>query len=305
MGNYKVDGIVLKARNFGEADRILTVLDRELGKLEAVAKGARRAQSTLRGPCQPFSHDRFFLWHGRTLDGISQAEAVESFAALRDDLVKLAAASYMAELVDSVLHERDSSPETFDLLLDHFRWLDTIEPAAANIHHVLRAFDLRLLGLAGFAPALDACASCGAPVEEWMGTASGGRGAAGTAAGGAVAFSAAAGGIVCPACRAAAVGWGGGEAAGEGSWAEGGGESPEGAGQAEGLGLPGVPVVLIAAGTLAAMRHLARAATTAQARILRLTPRAAAEMEQALRGHISYHLDRRLKSLDFLDQVLK
>lgn len=257
MANYKVNGIVLKARNFGEADRILTILDRDLGKLEGVAKGARRTQSTLRGPCQQFSHNLFFLWHGRTLDGISQVEVAESFAGLSDNLLRLAAASYVAELADDVAREHDPCPEIFDLVLDSFRWLEAADPTAANVNHILRAFDLRLLGLAGFAPVLDACAACGNPLDTWGGPA-------------AVAFSAVAGGIICPACRAS---------------------STETA------------VSLVAAGTLAAMRHLA-GATPEQARVLRLTPRAAKEMERVLRAHILYHLDRQLKSLDFLDSVL-
>jgi len=258
MPNYKVDGIVLKTRDFGESDRILTILDRDLGKLEAVAKGARRVHSTLRGPCQPFSHNLFFLWRGRSLDGISQVEVTESFAVLRDELPKLAAASYVAELVDEVARERDSCPEIFELVLETFRWLETVPPVAAEIVHVLRAFDLKLLGLAGLGPALDACARCGAPLEAWAGS------------GSAVAFSPAAGGVVCPSCRIS------GEVSG---------------------------VVLLAAGTLAAMRHLAAAAPD-RSRVLRLTPRAAAEMERALRAHLLYHLDRRPKSLDFLDEVL-
>ena len=275
MANYKVNGIVLKARNFGEADRILTILDRDLGKLEGVAKGARRTQSTLRGPCQPFSHNLFFLWRGRTLDGISQVEVAESFAGLRDNLLRLAAASYVAELADDVARERDPCPEIFDLVLDSFRWLEAADPTAANVNHILRAFDLRLLGLAGFAPVLDACAACGNPLDTWGGPA-------------AVAFSAAAGGIICPACRASSTETEGEDARG----------LPDGLG-----GAAGPAVSLVAAGTLAAMRHLA-GATPEQARVLRLTPRAAKEMEQVLRAHILYHLDRQLKSLDFLDSVL-
>jgi DNA repair protein RecO (recombination protein O) len=293
--NYKVEGIVLKARNFGEADRILTILDRDLGKLEGVAKGARRTRSVLRGPCQLFSHNLFFLWQGRTLDGISQCEVIESFARLRDDLLKLAAASYMAELVDDVARERDPSPEAFDLLLGSFRWLETADATPASVTHVLRSFDLRLLGLAGFAPVLDACATCGTSIEGWAGS-------------GGLAFSAAAGGIVCPSCRVASAAEGG---FGDGGGERGGGEGDLGGGGREGEGRPGLgtetpgpPVILLAVGTLAAMRHLARS-TPEQARILRLTPRAAKEMERALRAHILYHLDRRLKSLDFLDSVLR
>ncbi|MEW6032736.1 MAG: DNA repair protein RecO [Bacillota bacterium] len=191
MGNYKVEGIVLRARDFGEADRVLTILDRRLGKLEAVAKGIRRPRSSLRGACQPFSQCVFLLWRGRTLDGISQAEVVRSHARLRDDLLLLAVASYIVELADEALRERDPSPEAYELILGLFDWLETAEPSLETAHHVLRTFELGLLELSGFSPSLEACATCGRPEE------------AGPQAG-RLAFSASAGGLICASCRQAA-----------------------------------------------------------------------------------------------------
>jgi len=293
VSGYKAEGIVLRARDFGEADRVVTILDRDQGKLEAVAKGARRAQSRLRGPCQPFTRGSFLLWHGRTLDGISQAETLEPFTVLREDLVRLTAASYMAELTDDLVRERDPAPEIHDLLLESFRWLEAGPATPGEVSLILRAFEVRLLVFGGFAPVLEACAVCGRPVEDWGGATL-------------VAFSPAAGGVLCPACRADPAEDGEG-----GPWG-GRGEEARGPG-ASGVGLEGMnadpgfggPVVLMAAGTLAAMRHLARAETTQQARILRLTPRAAREMARALRAHLEYHLDRPLKSLDFLESVLE
>jgi len=275
LGNYKVDGLILKARNFGESDRIVTILDRNLGKLEAVARGARRTRSRLGGPCQPFSHNQFLLWHGRTLDGIIQCEVMHSFASLRDDLMRLAAASYMAELVDEVVRDRDPSPEVFDLLLGSYHWLGQGEATLAHVTHVLRTFELRLMTLVGFGPSLDSCATCGRPFETWD-----------TA--GRVIFSAAAGGVVCPACRAGR----GPDAAGE-----------AGTSQFSAPGESGATLVSLSPGTVKAMRYLADADFD-QARVLRLTPGAAREMGGALREHITYHLDRRLRSVDFLDSVL-
>lgn len=270
MGNYKVEGIVLKARDFGEADRILTILDRDLGKLEGVAKGARRPKSRLGGPCQPFSHNQFLLWQGRSLDGIIQCEVISSFAPLREDLLRLAAASYITELVDDVVHERDPSPDIFDLVLGLFTWLAEVEPTPGSVTHVLRAFELRLLNLCGFGPSLDACASCGTPAGD-----------------GATAFSPAAGGVVCSACRAAADL-----------------QRPSGPTSAPGPHpSPPGPLLHLAPGTLKAMRYLA-AADPAQARILRLTPGAAKEMERAIREHMAYHFEHRPRSLDFLDTLL-
>ncbi len=266
MANYKATGLILKTRDFGESDRIVTILDPDLGKLEAVARGARRTRSRLGGPCQPFSHNQFLLWQGRSLDGIIQCEVLDSFAPLRDDLLKLAAASYITELVDEVVREKDPSPEVFDLTLGTFRWLAEVDAAPGPVTHVLRAFEVRLLTLVGLGPSLDSCATCGAPVESWADRSAGQAGA--------LAFSAAAGGVVCPACRAL--------------WPS-----------------PGAPpgVVPLAPGTLRALRYLA-GADLDKARVLRLTPGAAREMERALREHIVYHLDRRPRTLDFLDSVL-
>lgn len=284
MGNYKVEGVVLRARDFGEADRILTILDRGLGKLEAVAKGTRRPKSALRGACQPFSHCVFLLWRGRTLDGISQAETVRSHSGLRDDLLWLSAASYMVELADEILRERDPSPEVYDLILALFDWLERSEPSPEVAHHVLRTYELRLLELSGFSPSLDACATCGQAEN------------AGPQGPARLAFSAAAGGLVCAACRQTAESAmaqpAAGPAARPGDWS-----GPAGAtGGHAGL-------VFLSPGTVKTMRYLSRA-TPEQARILRLTPQAVKEMGAALRAHILYHLDRRPRSLDFLDTVL-
>lgn len=285
--NFKVDGVVLKARDFGESDRVLTIFDRNLGKLEAVARGVRRARSRLRGPCQPFSHSYFFLWRGRSLDGVSQAELVESFEALRADLIKLAVASYVAELVDAIVHEGDPSPDVYDLVLGVFRWLEELEPTPHNVTLVLRTFELQLLGLGGFGPSLDSCATCGAPAAAWAG----GEGPAW------IVFGPAAGGVVCPACRAGAV-----SSPGAGAWRTS--AAPAGpAGPASPAGPIDPETFLLAPGTHKAMLRLATSPLN-QARVLRLTPGAAKEMERALRAHILYHLDRKLRSLDFLDTVL-
>src|SRR5579862_2141676 len=110
MPLYKSTAIVLHRTNLGETDRILTLLGRETGKLNAVAKGARGPKSRLSGVSELFTHSRILLAAGRNLDIVSQGEIRESFPALRTDLALMARATYLCELTDRLTEEREPDP---------------------------------------------------------------------------------------------------------------------------------------------------------------------------------------------------
>ena len=171
----------MRTRNLGEADRIVTLYTREQGKVECVARGSRRVRSRLTGPTQLFTHGRFLLFSGRSLETLSQAEIVSSFAALRDDLTKMAYASYLAELLDVSVEPGEPSEDLFDLCLGSFRALEAQVPPEV----VSRHFELRLMALLGYAPHIAACVGCGRPPGEY-----GEQGA----------FSTREGGFLCPRC---------------------------------------------------------------------------------------------------------
>ena len=178
MALYTAEGVVLRARNLGEADRIITLYTRGHGKVECVARGARRARSRLMGGTQLFTHGRFALFSGRSLDTLSQAEIVQSFAGLREDLVTLGYASYFAELLDAGTEPGEPSEDVFGLILDAFSGLERgVSPAI-----VARWFEFRLMALLGYRPQLDVCAACG------------------KTAAGEVRFDPVEGGLVCTAC---------------------------------------------------------------------------------------------------------
>lgn len=165
MGLYKTDAIVLRLDAFTEAHRVVTLLTPDRGRLRAVAKGVRRPLSRLGAALQPFNHCRLLLWKGRSLDGISQAEVVASFRSLRDDLCRITAAMYLAELVCELVPE-DAEPgrETaavFRLMLAALNLLDS------GLCHdlTLRYCELHLLSLAGFRPRFQGCNGCHAPFE--------------------------------------------------------------------------------------------------------------------------------------------
>jgi len=160
MPLYKVHAIVLRRTSLGETDRILRLLTREAGKVDAVAKGARRGHSRLSGATELFTHSRMLLATGRTLDIVSQAEIRESFPGLRESLPDLARATYLCDLVDRMVEEREPNPEAFDLLLSA---LYLLQRAAEHPDVIVHAFELRLLAERGYRPQLDRCVRCGAP----------------------------------------------------------------------------------------------------------------------------------------------
>jgi len=146
----------------GETDKIITLYTAEFGKVDAVAKGVRRTKSRLAGNVEPLSHAAFMLARGRNLDIVTQVEPIESFQQLRDDLGPLSHALYAAELLDRATEEREENFALYRLLLDTLRRL----MSGDDLDHVLRFYEMTLLGQLGYAPELNQCVVCGAKLAE-------------------------------------------------------------------------------------------------------------------------------------------
>ncbi|MTV50154.1 DNA repair protein RecO [Heliobacillus mobilis] len=160
MRVYRTEALILRCRNYGEADRLLTLLTPERGKVSAIAKGVRKPKSRLRAGTQPLTHCHLVLYEGRNLHTITQAEALESFAGLQGDIDRFAHASLMAELVDKFSPEQGGS-DLYPLLLTFWHLLTVFSPPI-----VTRLFELRLLALLGYCPELYHCIDCGEPLDE-------------------------------------------------------------------------------------------------------------------------------------------
>lgn len=156
MPVYKAEAIVIRRRNLGEADRIVTLLTRDQGKLGVVAKGARKPKSRFAGRLELFTHLRALLAVGRSLDVVSQVEVVDTFAGVRDDLMRLGYASLLAEVTDRVTAERHAAPELFALLRSALGLIRDDDPERAGLW-----FFARMLVLTGYAPVVDRCVVCG------------------------------------------------------------------------------------------------------------------------------------------------
>lgn len=150
MAVYKADAIVIRSREYGEADRLLTLFSREQGKLEAIAKGVRKPKSTQRGGSQLFTYGDFLLYQGKSLDTISQAHPRESFSHLWDDFDRSVAASSMVELLDISTIRQQPEPRLFFLTLHFLFLLKEVDPYLAQA-----AYALRLMDIQGYLPALE------------------------------------------------------------------------------------------------------------------------------------------------------
>ena len=158
MALYRDEGVVLRTYKLGEADRIVVLMTRTRGKVRAVAKGVRKTKSKFGSRLEPGSHSALLLYEGRgELDIVSQAESIDHFRAIRDDLDRLTAMSSMLEVVDQLALEGEANVALYRMLLGALRTLE-----ANHAPLVVGGFFLKALALEGFQPMVDACVGCGA-----------------------------------------------------------------------------------------------------------------------------------------------
>ena len=154
--SQRVEAIMLKHADFGEADRLLTLYTREQGKVRALAKGARKPGSRKGGHLEPFSRARLQLATGRDLFIVNQAEAIEVYSSLTEDLEALGYASYVVELLDKFSADHDANQALYRLVRDTLGRLARGE----ELQLTVRYYEVRLMDLMGFRPELQVCLKC-------------------------------------------------------------------------------------------------------------------------------------------------
>jgi DNA repair protein RecO (recombination protein O) len=177
VGPYRDQGVVLRTMRLGEADRIVSLLTEGHGKVRAVVKGVRKTKSRFGARLEPVTHVALLLYEGRELDVVTQADTLDHFRTVREDLDRLGRATVILEAVDQVAQEGEPNPALYRMLVGALRVL-----AARNAPLLVAAFFLKLLSLEGFHPLLEECASCGSTEDL-------------------VAFDLAQGGVLCRRCR--------------------------------------------------------------------------------------------------------
>ena len=183
--SQRVEAVVLRHSDWGEADRMLTIFTRELGKLRVVAKGARRPRSRKAGHLEPFTRVALLLARGREIWIVTQAETLDAYLPVRDDLERTGYAAYVAELLDRFTYEEGENSSLYRLFVEALERVSTLEDPVPAI----RYYEIRLLDLLGFRPELFHCVQCGNEIQPE-----------------AQYFSALLGGVVCPRCGLDAAG---------------------------------------------------------------------------------------------------
>jgi DNA repair protein RecO (recombination protein O) len=244
---YRTPAIILKRRDFGEADRMLTILTPRYGKFDVVAKGARKLTSAKTGHVELFTRADMLIHQGREFGIVAQAEMSAPYLRLREDLERGAYAGYCVELLDRFTTDEEGEMSMWYALLD-----ETLERlcSTADARLAVRYYEMRLLDLAGFRPELNECVVDHEPIqpEDQF-------------------ISYVEGGVVCPrhAERSHAL----------------------------------LPISL---NGLKLLRHLQRSSYS-HVSGLTITAGLHDDLERLMLGYLTYHLERRLQSADFIRRL--
>ena len=251
MSISKTEGIVLKYTNLGEADKILTILTRNNGKIKAIAKGCRKSKSSLLSSSEVFVFSEFVLYKGTNFYHISQAVTRETFYNIRKDLLRLSYATYFAELAETVSDEGIPSERLFLLLAKVLYYLSRGEIPMGILH---LGYQLKLMDISGYRPNLSRCGVCRKANEDYR------------------RFSIDLGGVICEDCIAD-----------------------------ESLKMSG-DIFKISHGTIEALKFLLNTEIS-RLNTKKIDNTIFNEIDKIARSFIQSHLDKRFKSLEFLDDI--
>ncbi|SRR5258708_34581240 len=146
MRTVTVEGIIIKRVNVGEADRILTVMTRDLGKVSVKATGVRRITSRRSSHVELLNVARLYLYKGKGMMVLTEVVMMESFEGLKADLRKIGFAYHVCELVNGLCPENQENRQVYDLLKRTFERLTAQE----DLVRVASQFEIDLLRLLGY-----------------------------------------------------------------------------------------------------------------------------------------------------------
>lgn len=249
MAIQKTDAIVLRRQDVRETSLALTFYTRDFGKIKGLLRGVRgsRAESWGMGAMEILSCDDIVFYEPKKGDvsTVSQCDLKEFFGHIRGSLGRLAYASYIAELLDSVTNLYDPNTEVFELLLNSLRLMN----GESSPKRVTRIFEIKLLHLLGLMPTLESCAVCGSKTGESS------------------QFSVRHGGLICKGCLKSD---------------------------------PNARPMM--AGTARFIEHIRKFPFEKLERV-KVAEAVGKELEIALRSFLDYHIERRLKTLEFIKEV--
>lgn len=152
----KFEGIILKARDYGESNQILTVFTKYQGKIAIMARGSKKTRSRFGAVTEPFTQAHFVTFGTGNIVTLSQADLINSHHLLRSDLLLTAYGAYWVELIDKTTEDKDPHPPLYEMLTLLLKRLEQ-ETDPDTLTFIL---ELRILKMAGYTPVLDRCVFC-------------------------------------------------------------------------------------------------------------------------------------------------
>ncbi|MBI3597538.1 MAG: DNA repair protein RecO [Nitrospirae bacterium] len=164
MSLFETEAIVLNGIRLGEADKLVTLLTAKKGKVKAVANGARRPRSRFGAALEPFTHCNVILFEKKPtiLMRMNQADILQPFMKIREDLDRINAAARMVQIVSALLPEGEANPEIFSLLRTGLGEVEKRD----RLEWLVRAFEIRCLKHAGYQARLDRCLICHREIDS-------------------------------------------------------------------------------------------------------------------------------------------
>ncbi|OCS88533.1 DNA repair protein RecO [Caryophanon tenue] len=160
---HKWEGIVIKTRDYGESNKIVTLMTREAGKVAVMARGAKKTKSRLASVTQPFTVGSYMVMHTSGMGTLQQGEYLHTLRHIREDIVATAYASFIVELVERVVEEGSPQPYAYEVLLQALQAIEEeYDPEAISLF-----VEWKMLPFIGVQPILHQCAGCGATDGEF------------------------------------------------------------------------------------------------------------------------------------------
>ncbi|MTT33274.1 DNA repair protein RecO [Terrilactibacillus sp. BCM23-1] len=166
----KAEGIILRVVDYGETNKIITIYTKEFGKLGLMARGAKKPKSRLASATQHLFYGQFLFSKGKNLGTLYQAETLDPLRQIKNDIFKLAHASYLVEIVDKLTEEQRPYPSLYHLLI---KTLLAIEKGL-NEEVLTAIFNVKMLSIAGIDATMDRCIHCGNTIGPFSFSISGG-----------------------------------------------------------------------------------------------------------------------------------
>jgi len=266
MGYEKVTGIISKETNTGDADRFLTILTFEAGRIECFAKSIRKQKSKLSATAGLFCYGEYQLFNKNNRSTLTSGKLTENFYEIRNDIVRLTYAIHFLEVSRDVILEGEPFPEALKMLLNSLYMLSYTEK---DPEIVSRVFELRMMSLSGFTPVLERCVNCGKDFELLRLNAGEHDGAVCRSTGADMYFSAAASGVLC----------------GDG-----------------GCKRIDRRAVRISEGTRRALKHITQSKAS-EAFNFTVSEMVRRELSEVIPKYLRYNMDREYSKLDYLNQL--